>query len=88
MNVEVEIYVSNIIKFFKDNPSDLETLVPRVMENEFYDKVREMSYKNLENGVDVVLTQEQIIRIVTELKVGMEFEKYHQMTNVGLIHLN
>jgi hypothetical protein len=88
MSVEVEIYVSNIIKFFKENPNDLESLVPRTKEEEFFEKLREASYKNFENGVDVVLTQSQIIEIVEKLTIWDNLPKYYQMTKIGLLHLN
>ena len=42
MNVDVEIYMNNIVKFFKSNPKDLLNLVPKEREEDFYDKIREV----------------------------------------------
>jgi hypothetical protein len=51
MNVDVEIYLNGVIKFFKSNPKDLFTLI------------REVSLINLDKGDDVSLTQKQILEI-------------------------
>lgn len=67
MNVDVEIYMNNIIKFFKENPNDLLNLVPKAKEEEFYSKLREVANQNYENGEEVPLTKNQIIIICAEL---------------------
>jgi hypothetical protein len=36
MNVDVEIYMNNMVKFFKSNPNDLLNLIPKGKEDEFY----------------------------------------------------
>jgi hypothetical protein len=63
MNIDVEIYMSNIVKFFKTNPNDLLNLVPKDMEDEFYKKIREAAIENFDKGEDVTLTQKQMIGI-------------------------
>jgi hypothetical protein len=67
MSVDVEIYMNNIIKFFRDNPNDLLNLVPKNKEEEFYRKLREEAFKNYEKGEEVNLTQRQIIEICAEI---------------------
>lgn len=67
MSVDVEIYMSNLIKFFKQNEKDLLNLVPKTMEQKFYERVREVAFSNFENGNDVTLTQKQMIEICAEL---------------------
>jgi len=67
MSVEVEIYMSKIIKFFKENPNELTSLVPLDKEDEFYKKIRKICIENLDKGEDVALTQKQIISICLEL---------------------
>jgi hypothetical protein len=61
MNVDVEIYMNNIIKFFKENPNNLLNLVPKTKEEEFYSKLREVANQNYEKGEEVNLTKNQII---------------------------
>lgn len=67
MNVDIEVYLSNIVKFFKDNPKDLLNLIPKEKEQEFYKKIRSSSIKNYERGDDYILTRKQIIDICVEL---------------------
>jgi hypothetical protein len=67
MNVDIEIYMSNIIKFFKENPQDLLNLIPESKKNEFFDKVREFAIKNADKGDEVSLTRQQLIDICLEV---------------------
>lgn len=63
MSVDVEIYMSNIINFFRKNEKDLLNLVPKTMEEKFYQKIREVVNTNFEKGNEVFLTQKQMIEI-------------------------
>jgi hypothetical protein len=66
-NVECEIYISNMVNFFENNPNDLIDMIGDGDKQKFYDKIREYVYKNFENGEDVTLTQKQLIEIVLDL---------------------
>ena len=57
MNVDVEIYMSEFVRFFKENPSDLTNLIG----------VRQLAEKNWEEGNDIQLTQKQMIALIVEL---------------------
>jgi hypothetical protein len=94
-NVDVDIYVNQLISFFDKNPNDLIDLIGDLLKESFYEKVREQCFKNIENGDEVSLTQKQIIDIVVELKRGHSLEDdFHkvkqvvQNTKFGLIFLN
>jgi hypothetical protein len=67
MNVEVEIYMSGIIKFFEQNPKDLMNLVPETKKEIFFDKIREAANQNLEKGDEISLTRQQLIDICLEV---------------------
>jgi excinuclease UvrABC helicase subunit UvrB len=67
MNVDVEVYLSGIVKFFKDNPKDLLSLVPKEKEDDFYSMIRKYSFENYERGEDFVLTRKQILEICVQL---------------------
>lgn len=95
--IDCEIYVSQMITFFESNPNDLMELVGKVQKEKFYEKIREKSFDNLEKGDDYVLTKQQIIDIVIELKVPElvetlnpkeVIEGYIQKTKWGEIILN
>ena len=103
-NVDVEIYVSQLINFFENNPNDLIDLIGDVQKDEFYKKVREKCEDNVNKGEDIVLTKDQIIDIVIELKMPelenklkpkkvkvdmiIEIDKLFKKTKYGLIGLN
>lgn len=97
MSVDVEIYMNNIVKFFKSNPNDLLNLIPKDKEDEFYEKIREVASKNAENGEDAPLTQKQMIEICVVLngktvkedkKIEEKLESYMLDTKFGIIYLN
>ena len=67
MSVDVEVYLSGIIKFFRENPKDLLSLVPKDKEEDFYSMIRKYSFTNHENGDDYVLTRNQILEICVQL---------------------
>ena len=97
MNVDVEIYMNNIVKFFKSNPNDLLNLIPKDKEEEFYSKIREAAYENIEKGEDAPLTQKQMINICVILNgkepkdekvIEEKLEPYMMNTKFGIIILN
>ena len=67
MNVDVEVYISGLVKFFKENPKDLLSLVPKNKEQDFYRMLKEFSFENYKKGDDYVLTRKQIIEICVQL---------------------
>jgi hypothetical protein len=67
MNVDIEVYLNGIIKFFKDNPKDLLSLMPKEKEGDFYSMLRKFSCENYDKGEDYVLTRNQILEICVQL---------------------
>ena len=67
-NIDCEIYISQVITFFENNPNDLMDLIGELQRNDFYQKLRERCEKNVDEGQDYVLTRQQMINIVLELK--------------------
>jgi hypothetical protein len=55
-NVDVEIYINQFITFFNNNPNDLLELIGDVLKDDFYDRVKQQSLNNIDNGEDVSLT--------------------------------
>ena len=68
MNVDIEIYISQLITFFEKNPGDFMDLVGDVQKEEFFQKLKEKSINNHSKGEDFILTKQQIIDVVVELK--------------------
>lgn len=70
MNLEVEIYMSGVIKFFNENPNDLLNLIPKDKKEVFFDKIRERAIQNADKGEEVTITQKQMIDICVEINKG------------------
>ena len=95
-NLDVDIYINQFKGFFEKNPNDLMSLIGEVQADEFFNKVEEQCYKNLENGSDITVTKQQLIDIVLELKTnepnGKDFnsnvKRVFQQTKYGEICLN
>jgi len=62
-NIDVEVYIRQMITFFENNPGV------------FNQKMKEKSLENVEKGEDYILTKQQILDIVLELKAPELFEK-------------
>ena len=89
MNLDVEIYMNNVIKFFRENPNDLLNLVSKDKEEFFYKKVKEVAIKNYEKGEDVILTHSQILDLCSEINQSKEKEiNGIQKTIFGDLFLN
>jgi hypothetical protein len=96
-NIDCEIYIKQMISFFENNPGDLMELIGDVQKDQFYQKLREKSEKNVDDGLDHVLTRQQMIDIIVELKIPELFDEenpqsvvdgYIQKTKWGKIILN
>ena len=89
MNLDVEIYMNNVIKFFRENPNDLLNLVSKEKEEFFYIKIKEVAIKNYEKGEDVSLTQSQILHLCSEINQPKETKiNATQKTIFGNLFLN
>ena len=86
-NIDCEVYVSQLITFFDKNPNDLMLLIGDLQKEDFYIKLKEQCYKNAEESDDHVITKQQMIDIIIELKIPQLNEKPNsEMIVEGLIH--
>lgn len=67
MSVDVDIYMNNIQKFFRENPNDLLNLIPKDKEDDFYKKIREIAKENFEKNGEAGLTRSQLLELCKEL---------------------
>jgi len=79
MSVDIEIYMNQLIEFFEKNPNDLMSLIGNSQKEEFYQKLRSKCEKNFKEGKDIVLSKEQIVETVIELKIVFTSEKEKNM---------
>lgn len=94
MSVDVEIYMNNVIKFFRENPNDLLNLVAKEKEEFFYKKIREVATENYEKGEEISLTQSQLISVCSEINQSDKqlldevSKSFLQKTKFGYLFLN
>lgn len=94
-NVDVEVYLNQLIGFFEKNPNDLIDLIGDLKKETFYEMVREQAYVNFEKDNEPSLTQQQLIDIVVFMfdnkvskKKMMKITYAVQKTKFGYIWLN
>jgi hypothetical protein len=94
-NVDAEIYLNQLIAFFEKNPNDLIDLIGELKKTKFYKRIKEKVYENVENGLELILTQQQLIDIVVDMYdetnktvKPLEIKTPVIKTNYGIIWLN
>jgi hypothetical protein len=60
--------MNQLISFFENNPNDLMDLIGNEHKTDFYKRVKEQCFINLNKGDDVSLTKQQLIDIVVDMK--------------------
>lgn len=92
MNIDVEIYIKNFINFFEKNPNELMELIGEDLKEVFFEKVREVCYKNLEAGNELIPTRSQLIDVVVSMKKKpkgvLTLDGVFVETKYGLFSLN
>ena len=90
-NLEIEIYMSNFRAFFDKNPKQLVQLIGDLDPERFYEKIRKIVEKNIEEGKQIEPTRKQMIDLILELNgVPSNLEKVMPTMShhMGLICLN
>jgi hypothetical protein len=79
-NVDVDIYISQVIRFFETHPDELKLLIGDLDKDDFFIKVKEISLKNHEKGDDAQLTRKQLLELVVEM--NNEFKKKNKVDTI------
>jgi len=66
-NVDIDIYISQIISFFEKNPNELFILIGDLDKDFFFKKIKEVAQENHDKGEDINLTRSQMIDIVVKM---------------------
>jgi len=66
-NIDVEIYLSQMKTFFKENPNELVKLLGQANAEDFFDGVFKIATENVEKGDEVQLTNKQMIQLIVDL---------------------
>ena len=75
MDVDVQIYLSNLKQFFKNNPNDLMELIGNSNQDMFFELVEKQVLENQKGEDGLELTKKQIIDIVLILTKDRDQEK-------------
>ena len=95
-NVDCEIYVSQLVSFFEKNPNDQMNLIGELQKEDFYNKLKEQCYKNAKETDDHIISKQQMIDIIIDLKIPelnqkdskSDIDGVVQKTKWGEINLN
>ena len=95
-NIDCEIYVSQLISFFEKNPNDLMLLIGDLQKEDFYNKLKDQCYKNAKETDDHIISKQQMIDIIIDLKIPdlnqedpkSAIDELVQKTRWGEINLN
>lgn len=74
-NIDCEIYLSQLISFFENNPNDLMLLIGDLQKDDFYKKLKEQCYKNAKESDDHIISKQQMVDIIIELKIPQLIEE-------------
>ena len=69
-NVDIEIYMTNLVKFFDKNPEQLKILIGDNDSNIFFQKIRKIVETNEKDEKELAPTRKQMIEIILEIKKG------------------
>lgn len=95
-NLEIDIYLNQMKKFFENNPTNLVELIGNLDKENFYANIRKVAIKNFEENEDATLTKDQMLKIVVDMyneakqesKSTSSLEKVFEEFYFGKICLN
>ncbi len=85
-NVEIEIYMSNFIGFFKKNPDQLQILIGKLDSEVFYSEIRNLATENLEAEKEVAPTRQQMIDLLVSLNSERKKEEIKKVVTPFMNH--
>lgn len=85
-NVEIEIYMSNFIGFFKKNPEQLQILIGKLDSEIFYNEIRNLASQNLDSEKEVAPTRQQMIDLLVSLNSERKKEEIKKVVTPFMNH--
>ena len=74
-NVDIEIYMTNLVKFFDKNPEQLKILIGDNDSNIFFQKIRKIVETNEKDEKELAPTRKQMIEIILEVQKNATVKK-------------
>ena len=85
-NVDIEIYMTNLVKFFDKNPEQLKILIGDNDSNIFFQKIRKIVETNEKDEKELAPTRKQMIEIILEIKKGPDKKNIEKKLTLFMDH--
>jgi len=85
-NVDIEIYMANLVKFFDNNPEQLKILIGDIDGDVFFQKVRNVCELNDKDEKELAPTRKQMIEIILEIKKGPDKKNIEKNVTLFMNH--
>jgi|AACY02.1.fsa_nt_gi succinate dehydrogenase/fumarate reductase flavoprotein subunit len=85
-NVDIEIYMANLVKFFDNNPEQLKILIGDIDGDVFFEKVRNVCELNDKDEKELAPTRKQMIEIILEIKKGPDKKNIEKNVTLFMDH--
>ena len=85
-NVDIEIYMTNLVKFFDKNPEQLKILIGDNDINIFFQKIRKIVETNEKDEKELAPTRKQMIEIILEVQKNATVKKLDKIVGTFMDH--
>jgi len=85
-NVDIEIYIANLVKFFDNNPEQLKILIGDIDGDVFFQKVKNVCELNDKDEKELAPTRKQMIEIILEIKKGPDKKNIEKNVTLFMDH--
>ena len=85
-NVDIEIYMANLVKFFDNNPEQLKILIGDIDGDVFFQKVKNVCELNDKDEKELAPTRKQMIEIILEIKKGPDKKNIEKNVTLFMDH--
>ena len=85
-NVDIEIYMTNLVKFFDKNPEQLKILIGDNDSNIFFQKIRKIVETNEKDEKELAPTRKQMIEIILEITKGPDKKNIEKNVTLFMDH--
>ena len=82
-NVDIEIYMTNLVKFFDKNPEQLKILIGDNDSNIFFQKIRKIVETNEKDEKELAPTRKQMIEIILEVQKNATVKKLDRLQKIA-----
>lgn len=85
-NVDIEIYMTNLVKFFDKNPEQLKILIGENDSNVFFKKIRTVVESNEREQKELAPTRKQMMDVILEINQNLNPKKIDKQVSLFMEH--